>query len=164
MPAVGVHLPIQILGWQLGLIGSALAFLRWTEYRCPHCHAAFRRDYWPDNVRLGSGERTCNGCGKAFDDGAREWPELKWSRKLRYLLPPGIFAVGLSIFVFIGIAPLLLAPRDVVTLSIVVLLPLAALAPMFLWTLVRLHPIHLSRCRFENEFGSMRERLEVAGH
>jgi hypothetical protein len=90
-----------------------LALLRWTDFRCPYCHIVFRRDYWPDNVRLGNGERTCKGCAKVFDDGTREWPELKFGRRLRYLLPPGIIIMT-AFFLIFSVGTLCVAPSDVV--------------------------------------------------
>src|SRR5580704_15240964 len=62
-------------------------YVRWTSYRCPYCGARFRTDYIPRKVILGHGERTCSGCGKVFDDGSREWPELTTSERIRYLVP-----------------------------------------------------------------------------
>lgn len=70
-----------------------LQLLRWTSYACPHCHHVFRRDFWPYNVRLGSGERQCRWCSKVFDDGSREWPELSLAKKLRFFFPPLLLGI-----------------------------------------------------------------------
>ena len=72
--------------WPLGLG-------RWTSSACPWCRHVFRRDFWPNNVRLGSGERICRHCREPFDDGAREWPELTISKKLRFFFPPLLLGV-----------------------------------------------------------------------
>ncbi len=73
-------------------------------------------DYWPYNVRPGSGERLYIECGKTFNDNSREWPELTTIKKLRLLLPPGIQAPGGS-GLFCGMFTLLIASRDVVNLG-----------------------------------------------
>jgi hypothetical protein len=135
-----------------------LAFLRWTDYRCPHCHTVFRRDFWPDNIRLGSGERTCNGCAKVFDDGSREWPELKFGRKLRFLLPPGIQVMTASFLLF-SIGALCVAPIDVVNWRIEVLLIGGSLLPTMVWLLIRFLPVHNSSFRYDHDPSSMRKRI-----
>jgi len=67
--------------------GTLFAFLRWSDFHCPHCGAKFQRTYLPNEVRLGSGERTCASCGRIFDDGSREWANLSRSERIRYILP-----------------------------------------------------------------------------
>jgi hypothetical protein len=82
------------LGVTAPLISPLLTFLRWTTYSCPHCHSAFRRGFWPYNVRLGNGERACGKCERTFDDGAREWPQLRLAKKLRFYFPPLVLALA----------------------------------------------------------------------
>ena len=74
-----------------------LLFLRWTSYKCPHCGHVFRRDFWPGNVWLGGGERTCSECSARFDDGSHEWPELPAFRKLRFLFPPLLVGIAVGL-------------------------------------------------------------------
>jgi hypothetical protein len=138
-----------------------LAFVCWTDYRCPHCNGRFRIDFWPDNVRLGSGERTCDKCGKVFDDGAREWPELKLGRKLRYFLPPGVIAIVVSCLLC-GIGALLVAPADQVNWEIGFLVVGVSLAPTLLWCLARTLFVRRSIYRYQNDPNSMKPRLETA--
>src|SRR5712664_4046115 len=125
-----------------------LAFLRWTSYSCPHCNGVFRRDYWPHNVRLGSGERICRECSKVFDDGSREWRELALTQKLRFLLPPGIIAITGG-FLFCGIVTLFIAPRNVVNWLVGVMIVGISLSPTIVWCLFRLIPIRRSHHRYE---------------
>ena len=86
MPAVREdHDPLK---WLAGIgTGTLLAFIRWSDFRCPYCGEVFRRTYLPSGVMLGSGERTCPTCGKVFDDGFREWPELSFDQKVQHVLP-----------------------------------------------------------------------------
>src|SRR6267378_1590259 len=129
-----------------------LAFLRWTTYSCPHCQGVFRRDFWPYNVRLGSGERMSKKCGKVFDDGSREWPDLAASRKLRYFLPPGIQALtGAGLFCVIF--TLIIAPRDVVNFQTGSILVAVFLSPVLVWCLLRLPFVLRSVHRFKDEHG-----------
>jgi hypothetical protein len=132
-----------------------LAFLRWTSYECPHCHGVFRRNFWPYNVRLGSGERICRKCGKPFDDGSREWLELRFAQKLRFLLPPGILAMTGSLL-FCAVFTLFIAPRNVVNWHIGALIIGVALSPTVLWILVRLLLVYRSLQRYEADLSSMR--------
>jgi hypothetical protein len=88
------HNPFILAPFVVGGEASFLIFCRWTDYRYPHCHHVFRREFWPDNVRLGSAERLCKYCGKIFDDGSREWPVLALGKRLRYFLPPGMLAAA----------------------------------------------------------------------
>ena len=136
-----------------------LAFLRWTEYRCPHCHAVFRRDFWPDNVRLGGGVTTCVNCGKVFDDGSREWPEMHFGRKLRYLLPPGIQIMTASFLIF-GIGTLCVAPSDVLSWQIGVIFVGGSLLPTIVWFVIRFVPIRRSNVRNEHDSNAMRRSLD----
>jgi hypothetical protein len=125
----------------------ALPFVRWTSYSCPHCRSVFRRDFWPQNVRLGNGAAICKKCGQSFDEGSREWPQLPWGKKLRYFLPPGIQAVaggGLFCVVF----TFFIAPRDVIDWQFVVILPLTFLSPVLIWYLVRSYFVIRSTRRF----------------
>src|SRR5438552_1435589 len=126
----------------------ALAFVRWTSYACPHCQSVFRRDFWPANVRLGSGAIICPKCGNPFDDGAREWPQLTQGKKLRYFFPPGIQAtggVGLFCFVF----SILIAPKDVVNWHSIAFLFTFFLSPVLIWSLIRYFFVARSIGRFQ---------------
>jgi hypothetical protein len=136
-----------------GLVGGpwhAFAFLRWTSYACPHCDGVFRRDYWPQNVRLGSGEQVCRKCGKAFDDGAREWPELRLNKKVRYFIPPGMQAVA-GACLFCAIFTLIIAPRNVVNIFSAILVVGVFLSPVLVWCLIRWIIVHRSVQRFRND-------------
>lgn len=114
-----------------------LAFLRWTSHAYPHGRRVFRRDYWPYNVRLGSGERLYIERRKTFDDNSREWPELTTGKELRFLLPPGIQALGGS-GLFCGVFTLFIAPRDVVNLGIGLIVMVILLSPVLTWCMLRL--------------------------
>jgi hypothetical protein len=127
-----------------------LPLLRWTSFSCPHCNGVFRRDYWPQNVRLGSGERTCKRCSKTFDEGAREWPELALNRKLRYFVPPGIQAVA-GAGLFCAIFALVIAPRNVVNPLTGILVVAFFLSPVLVWCLIRWVFVLRSIQRFRND-------------
>jgi len=154
--------PFTILGFFPG-IQRLLIFVRWTNYHCPFCEGVFRRDYWPNNVRLGSGERTCKNCGKVFDDSAREWPELRVAKKLRFFFPPGAIAMGVSFFLFCGIGPIVVAPRDVVNWLVVAIVLAVSLSPTLTWCLIRMFFVFRSIHRYESESASMHRRLGTAG-
>lgn len=82
------------LKWLTGIgLGTLLAFVRWSDFRCPHCREVFRRIYLPQEVVLGGGRRTCPSCKGGFDDGSREWPTLAVGEKIRYLFPTPIMGV-----------------------------------------------------------------------
>jgi|SRR6185437_3783330 len=129
---------------------NPLVLLRWTTFRCPHCQAAFRRDYLPHKVRLGRGMHICKQCGKIFDDGAREWPQLQWSDKARCLLPVPLVGalIGTLLCSFIALH---LAPRDEVNVEVVVAVLGLALVPAFLWWIIRVPQVFRSIHRYENE-------------
>jgi hypothetical protein len=127
-----------------------LPFVCWTSLACPHCDRVFRRDYWPQNVRLGNGERICGECGNAFDDGSREWPGLAFGKKFRYFIPPGIQAVG-GAGLFWAVFALIIAPRDVVNFSVGILLFAFFLSPVLAWSLIRLVFVLRSIRRFEDD-------------
>jgi hypothetical protein len=139
-----------------------LPFVRWTSFSCPHCDAVFRRDYWPRNVRLGRGERICVGCGKAFDDGSREWPELGFAQKFRFYFPPGIQATTGGLL-FCAIFTLIIAPRDVLNSPTALVLVSVFLSPVFVWCLIRLLWVQRSKDRFENEPYAMQRKMETQG-
>ena len=122
-----------------------LGFVRWISYQCPHCHAVFRVDYWPNKVRLGSGKRTCQKCGKWFDDGSREWPQLTLIQKLRFFFPPLFIGVWGGLVLAAVIAAFAGPPDEHTPLIVVAFI----LAPMLLWAPVRLIwiVISLDRCR-----------------
>ena len=134
--------------------------LRWTSYACPHCKSVFRRDFWPENVRLGNPERICKGCGKPFDDGAREWPELKLSRKLRFLFPPGVQAMTGG-FLFCAIFALVIAPKDVVNPIVIGVVSGVSLLPTLLWCSIRFLSVLRSTDRFENDSNGGRRKLNT---
>src|SRR5579864_4516652 len=82
MPAVREdHDPLK---WLAGIgTGTLLAFIRWSDFRCPYC-------------------------GEVFDDGFREWPELSFDQKVHHLFPVPIMGIGgflvcaaIAIFTFI---------------------------------------------------------------
>ena len=155
--------PVEIPGTpRRGYPLAILGILRWTSYACPHCHGVVRRDFWPYNIRLGNPERICKRCGRPFDDGSREWPELQLSQKLRFFLPPGILATAGGLL-FCAIFTLLIAPRDVVNVLTSVVVVSAFLSPIFLWCLVRLLWVFRSKNRFENDPSSSRWKLDGHG-
>jgi len=98
-----------------------------------------------------------------FDDGAREWPELKLVKKLRFFLPPGMMVMSFS-FLLLGIGMLVVAPRDEVSWLAVVIVLAGSLAPTVVWCLIRMLWVLRSIRRYENESASMRRGLETAGH
>jgi hypothetical protein len=135
------HNPFALLGFFPGL-QRFLIFARWTSYKCPHCNSVFRRDYWTNNVRLGSGERECEQCGIRFDDGSREWPELSIFRRVRFFFPP--LAIGIwGGFTVAAIASLYIGPRDehswpvVFVVSAFGLMPILAFSPVQLTRAIR---------------------------
>jgi hypothetical protein len=141
------HNPLALVGLLGGLRAAPLIFLRWTSYGCPHCGRTFRRDFWQYNVWLGSGKRVCRQCGKFFDDGTREWPDLPLAKKLRFLFPPLLVAVCGG-FVLAAILSLFVAPRDEHSWLIVVLVSAFGLAPVILWCPVRLILVVRSNRRY----------------
>ena len=130
----------------------------WTNYACPYCGSIFRRDFWPHNVKLGNGRRTCRHCRKVFDDGAREWPQLTLAKKLRFFFPPLLVAVCGG-FELAGILQFFVAPRDehsgpvtlVITLFVVLVVAL-------LWSPVRLIWVLRSGNRYKRELLVSRAR------
>lgn len=135
------HSPFSVLGLFPGY-QRFLIFVRWTSYKCPPCGCVFRRDFWPQNVRLGSERRTCKQCGMAFDDGSREWPELPLLSKLRFFFPP--LAIGIwGGFVVATVASLFIGPRDehswplVIVVSTFGLTPALARSPVNLTRVIR---------------------------
>ena len=162
------HDPFLFLGHSLGLtprpfyLPSVFGFLRWTSYSCPFCHTVFRRDYWPHNVRLGDGQRECKSCGRVFDDGAREWPELPRAKKLRFYFPPMVLAIAGS-FLFCGIFTLFIAPRDVLNWLMGLAVIGVCLTPLVLWSLIRLLWVSRSNQRYaEKEMLAGRKAVEPA--
>ena len=129
---------------------NPLLLLRWTAFRCPHCREIFRRDYLPHKVRLGNGIHTCEKCGKVFDDGAREWPQLEWSDKVRCLLPVPLVGILLGTLLC-GFIVLNLAPRDQVNFEAVVVVLGLAFVPGFSWWIIRIPQVFRSIQRYENE-------------
>jgi len=138
-----------------------LILLRWTSYSCPHCKAVFHRDFWPSNVRLSSGERTCRKCGRIFDDGSREWPELGLASKLRFLFPPLLIGISGG-FIVAAIMSLFISPRDEHSWLVVIMVSIFGLVPVILWCPIRLIWILRSRRRYESEQPTMRRSLETS--
>src|SRR6266478_4752034 len=137
-----------------------LPFVRWTTFSCPHCDAVFRRDYWPRNVRLGSGERTCPQCARAFDDGSREWPELGLAKKLRFLFPPLLIGISGG-FLVAAILSLFISPRDENSWPEAGIVSALALIPVIVWCLVRLIWIVRSRHRYQNGGPTMQRSFDI---
>jgi len=136
-----------------------LPFVRWTTFSCPHCDAVFRRDYWPRNVRLGSGERICPQCARVFDDGSREWPELGLASKLRFLFPPLLSGISGG-FLVAAILSLFITPRDEHSWLVVVMVSAFALVPVMVWCLARMIWVVRSRNRYETGAPTTRRRFE----
>jgi len=63
-------------------------YASYTKYKrlCPHCGQHFQTVFDATALRLGSGIRTCDACGKTFSDGSAEWPEMTAQQKRRFLL------------------------------------------------------------------------------
>jgi hypothetical protein len=129
-----------------GIWGTSLIFFRWTCYGCPYCESIFRRDYWQHSVHLGSGERLCPNCGKVFDDGTREWPELTLGRKLRFLFPPLPVAI-FGGFLLAGILSSTMTP-DGHGLFVVVFAMTVGLIPLLIFSLAQLPWIFRSNRRY----------------
>jgi hypothetical protein len=142
--------PFAFSGFLPGYL-RLLIFLRWTVYKCPHCGHVFRRDFWPRNVWLGSGERVCKNCGQIFDDGSREWRELPLLRKLRFFFPPLAIGIGGG-FVVAAIASLFIGDEHswpiVIIVSTFGLIPVLALSPIHLTQVIR--SIHRYNARAES--------------
>jgi hypothetical protein len=136
-----------------------LGILRWTDYRCPYCQATFRRDYWPHNVKFGGGERTCAACAKVFDDGSREWPEMNFWQKFRFMLPPGILAMSGSLLLC-AIFAIHIAPSDDVNWQVGVVIIGFFLLPTIVWCLVRFIAIRRSKSHYEFSLSAIRRKLE----
>jgi hypothetical protein len=130
-----------------GIWGASIIFLRWTSYGCPYCENIFRRDYWQYNVHLGSGGRLCLNCGKVFDDGTREWPDLTLGRKFRFLFPPLPRAI-FGGFLLAGILSPFFTPWDEHSLFVVVFAMTVGLIPLLVCSLVRLPWVLRSNRRY----------------
>ena len=135
----------------IGLLGPMrpLALLRWTSYSCPHCGYVLWRDFWPNKVRLGKGERICPRCSNVLDDGSREWPELSFGSKLHFFLPSlfvGIWG-GLSLA---GFGSLFTGPRDEHSWPVALVL---VLFPLVLWCPARLIWVFRSKSRYKPVLG-----------
>jgi hypothetical protein len=139
------HNPLVSMGGH-GAI-SLLTMIRWTSYGCPHCGHVFRRDYWPNKIRLGDGERTCRYCSKAFDDGTREWPQLSAEAKLCFFFPPAFLGIwgGLALT---GIVSLFIGPRDEHSWPLAILF---SVVPLILWHPLRMLWVLRSIARFKRD-------------
>jgi hypothetical protein len=145
------HNPVALLGLFGPLPLRPFLFLRWTSYTCPHCGHVFRRDFWPNKLKLGSGKRICRQCCKVFDDGTREWPELTLAKKFRFLFPPLLIGIcgGLELA---NILTFFITPRDEHSLPLVVVMSLAiAFVILLVWFPVRLIWILRSNTRYKGE-------------
>ena len=130
--------PFAIFGFTPGF-QRVLIFVRWTSYKYPHCGYVFRRDFWPSEVRLGSGQRMCKQCQMLFDDGSREWPELPFGSKLKLFLPP--LAIGIwGGFVVASVASLYIGPKDEHSWGVVFFVSALGLMPVIAWS-----PVPLTR-------------------
>jgi hypothetical protein len=138
-----------------------LPLLRWTSFSCPHCNRVFRRDYWPSNVRLGSGERTCPQCARVFDDGSREWPELRLASKLRFLFPPLLSGISGGLLVA-AILSFFITPRDEHSWLVVVMVSAFGLIPAMVWFLARMIWVVRSKNRYETGAPMMRRIFETS--
>jgi len=139
------HNPFAFAGF-LGPL-RPLIFLRWTTYSCPHCGYVFRRDFWPNKVKLGKGERECPQCFKVFDDGTREWPKLGLGTKLHFFFPPLFLGIwgGLALA---AILSLFIGPRDEHSWPVVFVI---SIPPLILWCPLRLIWVLRSISRFKGE-------------
>ena len=150
--------PVPFAGFATGY-WKLLGFLRWTSYACPHCYKVFRRDFWPNNIRLGCGERSCANCGNVFDDGSHEWKDLRPGAKLRVFCPPllggiwGGFAVAgiLSYFAF---------PRDEHSLFVAVFAFSIGIIPVLLCAPYHLGAVRRSNRRYEARRQHIGEMVE----
>jgi hypothetical protein len=155
-------LPAKVTAW----VGyprstvSPLALFRWTEFRCPHCREVFRRDYLPHKIRLGSGERTCEHCGKIFDDGSREWPELPANEKFRCILPPPLVGVTIGLLICI-VLTVIFASRERADFVGVVAVVSVFLLPVVPWFAIRIPQIYRSIYRYENEISPTRQNRGI---
>ena len=135
---------------------NLLSFVRWTDFRCPHCHKVFRRDYLPHKVRLGNGIHICEKCGKAFDDGAREWPQLHWNEKLRCLMPVPLGGIFIGMLVCCILAMLIISRDQPITFVSASAIVGFSFVPVFIWWVFRVPQVYRSIHRYENEPASMR--------
>jgi hypothetical protein len=133
-------------------------FLRWMDYRCPHCGEVFRRDYLPGEVKLGNGEHTCPNCRQMIDDGSREWPELRSVDKLDFLFP-ALAKVLLGSILLCSVVVFIIAPRDQVNWLVAVAVMGAVLVAILSWFAVRCLSIRHSIHRFEAETGLKDSKL-----
>jgi hypothetical protein len=153
------HNPFAIAGFFPGL-QRLLVFVRWTSYHCPYCNAMFRLDFWPSNVRLGRGERICRKCGRTFDDGSREWPELGLASKLRFLFPPLLCGISGGLLVA-AILSLFIMPRDEHSWLVVVIVSVFGLIPAIAWCLFRMIWVVRSKNRYKTEAPAMGRQFET---
>jgi hypothetical protein len=142
------HNPFALVGLFPGC-QRFLIFLRWRSYKCPHCGHVFRRDYWPANIRIGSGVHLGRKCGLEFDDGSREWPELSLAQKLRRFFPPLLMAIWGG-FVVASILSLFIGPRDEHSLLVIVLVSSFGLMPTLIWSPLPLYSVVRSIRRYNN--------------
>jgi len=140
------HSPFSIGGFVPGYV-RLLTFLRWTSYQCPHCKHVFRRDFWLNTVRLGSGERKCNSCGTIFDDGSREWPQLSVLWKLRFFFPPPFAALAGGMLLAGTLAAYGFPPHDPRMLVACFIMVLAVAVP---WSLFRVPWVIFSVRRYNS--------------
>ena len=137
-----------------------LVLLRSTTYRCPHCRGALRRDFWPNDVKLGSGKHICRKCGTVFDDGSHEWPELSLAKRLRFLFATLLIGISGG-FVVAAILSILITPWEEHRWLVILIVLGFSLIPIIVWCPIRPVCVRGSKNRYETELPSMRTRLET---
>jgi len=124
--------------------GHILGLVRWTDYACPQCGQVFRRDFWTHSIHIGPHVRKCKKCGILFDSGAREWPELVTSKKIRVFFPPLLVGISGGL-ILAGILASSIPPyKWLITIGSTMI----ALLPIVLWCLIRLPWILFSIRRY----------------
>jgi len=118
-------------------VEGRLVLLRSTTHRCPHRRGAARRDFWPNNVKLGSGEHIWRKCGRVFDDGSHEWPVLSLAKRLRFLFPPLLIGISGG-FVVAAILSVLSTPWDEHSWLVILIAWGFSLIPIIVWCPIRL--------------------------
>ena len=68
-----------------------------TIESCPHCNMPYGGSFMHLNSGLGAPLYACGSCGKTFDSGRQEWPDLSPLGKLRYLAASGVYTAFVSL-------------------------------------------------------------------
>jgi uncharacterized membrane protein YedE/YeeE len=92
-------------------------------------------------------KRVCRSCGKVFDEGTREWPELTLAKKLRFLFPPWLLGI-FGGFELPGILVLFIASHDEHRIFLFVFSSVIAFGIVIMWLSVRLIWVVRSKRRF----------------